>query len=151
VFRDIKHRICYGVLYLQNIIMCHGTRVAVISFMLSKSADFPNNSPTPDSLLCRNSLKSGKRPHVASSDRNALTFPSKERLVARYVKGTRTTSRNAYGHLSTPILCKSEEQCPSFYRLPPSPKIFNYIMLRSSTSNFTQTGQPIRNAAAPIH
>ena len=61
-------------------------------------------------LLCQISLTSGNRPDVASADRNALTFPSKELLAERYVKGTRTTSRNSCGHLLTPVLCKSEER-----------------------------------------
>jgi len=114
VFRDIKHRICYGVLYLQNIIMFHGTRVAVISFMLSGSVSIfqttHHSTALFADLLCRISLTSGNKPNVASADRNALTFPTKERLAARYIKGTRTTSRNSCGHPSTPVLCKSEER-----------------------------------------
>jgi len=115
VFRDIKHGICYGVLYLQNIIMFHGARVAVISFMLSGKVPICQTTHQRSTalfadLLCPISLKSGNRPNVANADINAVTFPSKERLAERYVKSTRTTSRNACGQFSTPILCKSEER-----------------------------------------
>lgn len=115
VYYVTKYRICYSVLYLQNIIMLQGTRVAVIPFMLSGKVPIFQTTRQRSTalfadLLCRISLKSGNRSNVASADRIALTFPSKGRLEARSVKGTRTTSRNACGHLSTPILCKSEEQ-----------------------------------------
>jgi len=95
--------------------MFHGTRVAVISFMLSGKVPIFQTTHQRSTalfvdLLCRISLKSGNMPNVARADRNAPTFRSKERLAARYAKCTRTTSRNARGHLSTQILCKSEEQ-----------------------------------------
>ena len=58
--------------------MFHGTRVAVISFLLSgKEPIFQTTHQRSTALLadllCRISLKSGNGPNVASADRNALT------------------------------------------------------------------------------
>jgi hypothetical protein len=111
-------------------------------------------------LLCRNSLKSGKRPNVASADRNELTFPRKKNGFQRAMLRALARPQEMLVGISRPQLyvnrrnkCTTFEHnfCPSLYRLPPSPKIFNDIKPRSSTPSFTQTGQPIRNAAAPIH